>query len=273
MQRFVTLAAALALVTMYALPAAAAGSAQEEARLITAATVLEEFRNEPDHGLPTWMLERAYGVAVIPDVIKGAFFFGGRHGNGVMTIRDANGRFGNPIFVSLTGISGGLQWGAQATDVVLIFATKRSVEEFGRGAFTLGVSGSVAAGPVGRAGEASAGVSAEVYAYSRSRGLFAGVALDGTLLNFDGKANQRFYNTYDINLATITSGRVHKDSESARRFLAAVAASANVPGSQPAAAPAQPLAQPGAASAPATPPATGAQSYPMEDPHPGAEPR
>jgi len=272
MQRFVTLAAALALVTVLAAPASAAGAGREEARLITAASVLEEFRSEPDRGLPTWLLERAYGVAVVPEVIKGAFIFGGRHGNGVMTIRDTSGRFGNPIFISLTGGSVGFQWGAQSTDVVLVFATRRSVDEFARGAFTLGGSASVAAGPVGRAGEAAAGVSAEIYSYSRTRGLFAGVALDGTLLKFDSKANRRFYNAYDVDTAKITSGQVHRDSESVRRFLAAVATSANATGSQPAPPPAQPVAQPGAASAPATAPASGTQTYPMEDPHPGAEP-
>jgi lipid-binding SYLF domain-containing protein len=272
MQRFLTLAAALALVAVFAAPANAADAGREEARLITAASVLEEFRSEPDRGMPSWMLERAYGVAVIPEVIKGAFIFGGRHGNGVMTIRDASGRFGNPIFISLTGGSVGFQWGAESTDVVLVFATKRSVDEFGRGAFTLGGSASVAAGPVGRSGEAAAGVSAEIYSYSRTRGLFAGVALDGTLLQFDSKANQRFYNLYDVNTAKITSGQAHKDSESVRRFLAAVATSANTTGSQPASPPAQPVAQPGTAGA-AAPPASGAQTYPMEDPHPGAEPR
>lgn len=271
MQRFLTLAAALALVTVFAAPAGAAGAGREEARLITAATVLEDFRREPDRGLPSWLLERAYGVAVIPEVIKGAFLFGGRHGNGVLTIRDASGRFGDPVFISLTGGSFGWQIGAQSTDVVLVFATKRSVDEFGRGAFTLGGSASVAAGPVGRSGEAAAGVSAEVYSYSRTRGLFAGVALDGTLLKFDSKANRRFYNLYDVNTAKITSGQAHKDSESVRRFLAAIATSANATGSQPAPPPAQPVAQPGAAG-PAAPPASGAQTYPMEDPHPGAEP-
>ncbi|MCC7460916.1 MAG: lipid-binding SYLF domain-containing protein [Gammaproteobacteria bacterium] len=269
MQRFVMPAVALMLGAVLPVAGRAAGSSREEARLLTAATVLEEFRREPDRGLPTWLLERAYGVAVVPEVIKGALIFGGRHGRGVMTIRDASGRFGNPIFISLTGGSVGFQWGAQATDVVLVFATRRSVDEFGRGAFTLGASGSVAAGPIGRAGEAAAGVSAEVYAYSRSRGLFAGVALDGTLIRFDSKANRRYYNTYDISTAAITSGRVQHDSESARRFLAAVASSANVPSAQPVAAPAQAQPQPSTA-APA--PAAGAQSFPMEDPRPGAEP-
>jgi lipid-binding SYLF domain-containing protein len=270
MQRFITLAAALALSAILAQPAVAAGSAKEEARLITATSVLEAFRSEPDRGIPTWLLERAYGVAVIPEVVRGAIMFGLRGGRGVMSIRDASGRFGGPIFVTLTGGSWGAQIGAQSTDVVLVFATRRSVDEFARGMFTLGGSASVAAGPVGRAGEAAAGISAEVYAYSRSRGLFAGISFDGTFLKFDGTANRRFYNTYDIDTAAITSGRVHKDSESVRRFLAAVASSANVPAAQPAAPPAQAVPQPGSAAAPAAAP--GAQSYPMEDPHPGAEP-
>jgi lipid-binding SYLF domain-containing protein len=268
MQRIVTLAAALALGAAVAMPASAASGAAEEARLITAASVLEAFRSEPDRGIPTWLMERAYGVAVIPEVVRGAFVFGGRYGRGVMSIRDTSGRFGNPIFVTLGGGSWGAQIGAQATDVVLVFATRRSVDEFARGMFTLGGSASVAAGPVGRAGEAAAGVSAEVYAYSRSRGLFAGISFDGTLLKFDSKANRRFYNTYDVDTAGITSGRIHKDSESVRRFLAAVASSANVPAATPAAPPAQAAPQPPASAAPSS----GAQSYPMEDPHPGAEP-
>ena len=126
-------------------------------------------------------MQRAYGVAVIPDVIKGAFMFGGRYGNGVLTVRDASGRFSSPIFITLAGGSVGWQLGATSTDVVLVFVTQRSVEHFARGKFTLGADASVAAGPVGRQTEAAAGINAEIYSYSRSRGLFAGVALDGTV--------------------------------------------------------------------------------------------
>lgn len=273
MQRFLMLIAALTLGAISTLPARAADAGREEAKLITAAEVLEEFRREPDRGLPAWMLERAYGVAVIPEVVKGAFIFGGRHGSGVMAIRDASGRFGSPFFVSLTGGSIGWQVGAQSTDVILIFATKRSVEEFGRGSFTLGGSASIAAGPIGRTGEAAAGISAEVYAYSRTRGLFAGVALDGTLLKFDTKANRRYFNTYNIDTAKITSGEVHRSTEAGRRFLAALATSANVPGATPAPPSAQATPQPGAAPQPANTPRDGAQTFPMEDPNPGAEPR
>jgi lipid-binding SYLF domain-containing protein len=88
--------------------------------------MLEQMRSSPDQSAP-WLLDRAYGVAVIPDVIKGAFMFGGRHGSGVMVARDKTGRFSNPVFVSLTG-GFGWQIGAQAADIVLIFATRKPGE-------------------------------------------------------------------------------------------------------------------------------------------------
>src|SRR4029077_3190323 len=115
----------------------------------------------------------------------------------------------------------GLQIGAQATDVILVFATRRSVENFTRGKFTLGASASVAAGPMGRAGEASAGMDAEIYSYSRSRGLFAGIALDGSVLRVENATNRNFY-AKDVDAADVFTGKVSSNSESARRFIAAI---------------------------------------------------
>jgi len=247
---------------------------REDARLITATQVLEELRDTPDKGVPDWLMQRAYGVAVIPEVIKGAFIFGGRYGDGVMIVRDSADRFGNPIFIKIIGGSVGWQVGATSTDVVLIFVTPRSVQNFARGKFTLGADASVAAGPLGRQGEAAAGVSAEVYSYSRSRGLFAGVALDGTVVAFDNKANQFFYNNESVTTDMITSGKVTTHSESARRFGAAVALStrdnappAPSPTSQAVPPPANPPPPPDAT------PASGVKTYPIEDPHPGGEPK
>ena len=195
---------------------------REDARIITATAVLQEFRGAPDQSVPDWLLERAYGVAVIPEVIKGAIIFGGRHGNGVMTVRDEAGRFSSPVFLSLTGGSWGLQIGAQSTDVILVFATRRSVENFTRGKFTLGGSASVAAGPLGRTGEAAAGKDAEIYSYSRSRGLFAGLALDGSALLVDKKSNRNFYGK-DVDAADVFAGKITANSESGRRFIATIA--------------------------------------------------
>lgn len=266
--------ALLLLLLSSLLPAGPAlAQEREDVRLVTARQVLEELRATPDQHVPTWLLDRAYGVAVIPNVIKGAFIFGGRHGNGVLVSRDATGRFSNPVFISLTGGSVGWQIGAQAADVVLVFATRRSLENFARGQFTLGASASVAAGPVGRSGEASAGVEAEIYSYSRARGLFAGVALDGTVLLFDRKANRNFYG-HDVTTDDIFMGTVQTNSESARRFVAAIVAGLS-PAAATSTAGAQsgppPVVTPAPAAAPTTP-AEGAHSFPLADPKPGSEP-
>lgn len=245
----------------------------EDVRLINATQVLDELRATPDQNVPSWLMQRAYGVAVIPDVLKGAFLFGGRYGNGVLTVRSAAGRFSNPIFITLAGGSVGWQIGATSTDVVLVFVTPRSVQNFARGKFTLGVDASVAAGPVGRQGEADAGVSAEIYSYSRSRGLFAGVALNGTVLAFDRGANRAFYDRQAITTDMITSGQVSSSAPSAQRFLAAVVAGANGTATPPGPAPAAATA-PAAPAAPAAAPAsTGARTYPLQDTHPGSEPQ
>jgi lipid-binding SYLF domain-containing protein len=274
-----TILTALLSVWMLLAPASkvlaqTAEQSREDARLITATQVLDELRETPDKGVPDWLMQRAYGVAVIPEVIKGAFIFGGRYGDGVMLVRDSADRFGNPIFIRLIGGSVGWQVGATSTDVVLIFVTPRSVENFKRGKFTLGADASVAAGPVGRQGEASAGVNAEVYSYSRSRGLFAGVALDGTVVAFDRKANEFFYGNESVTTDMITSGKVTTHSEPARRFMNAVAVSTKdnppPPGPSPAAQSAPP---PPNAPPPATAPPSGVKTYPVEDPHPGGEPK
>jgi len=255
------------------------GPTREDARLTTATEVLNELRATPDQNVPAWLMQRAYGVAVIPDVLKGAFLFGGRYGSGVLTVRKPSGRFSNPIFITLAGGSVGWQIGATSTDVVLVFATTRSVQNFARGKFTLGVDASVAAGPVGRQGEADAGVNAEIYSYSRARGLFAGIALNGTVLAFDSGANRAFYNRDRITTHMITSGQVRTDAPSARRFLAAVVASTNGTAASPATPTAPgPAAAPGAgnapaaASAPSAPATRGVHSYPLQDTHPGSEP-
>jgi lipid-binding SYLF domain-containing protein len=245
---------------------------KEDARLITATQVLEELRATPDKGVPDWLMQRAYGVAVIPEVIKGAFIFGGRYGDGVMLIRDSADRFGNPIFIRLIGGSVGWQVGATSTDVVLIFVTPRSVQNFARGKFTLGADASVAAGPMGRQGEAAAGINAEVYSYSRARGLFAGVALDGTVVAFDKRANEFFYNNESVTTDMITSGKVTNHSPSSQRFISAVMTSTrdNTPPSPAAQSAPPPNAPP---ASPAAPAGNGVKTFPIEDPHPGGEPK
>jgi lipid-binding SYLF domain-containing protein len=268
------LAAGLLLGAAATAQAQSTEQSREDARLITATQVLDELRDTPDSRVPDWLMQRAYGVAVIPEVIKGAFIFGGRYGDGVMVVRDSHDRFGSPIFIKLVGGSVGWQVGATSTDVVLIFVTPRSVQNFARGKITLGADASVAAGPLGRQGEAAAGVNAEVYSYSRSRGLFAGVALDGTVVAFDKKANEFFYHNEYVTTDMITSGKVTAQSEPGQRFVNAVMVSTRdtaPPGPAPTAQSAPP---PNAPPPPASvPPGGDVKTFPIEDPHPGSEPK
>lgn len=241
-------------------PAVQAQTAKEEGRLLMASQVLEELRASRDTAIPNRLLERAYGVAVIPDVTKAAFLFGGRHGNGVLIVRDKDGRFTNPFFVSITGGSFGWQAGIEKADIVLVFTTRRGIDGITGGKVTLGADASVAAGPVGRT--ASAGTdsnfSAEVYSYSRSRGLFAGVALDGSAITIDNKANEAFYQKRGILASEIASGSVppaNPDAlHAAQRFLKAVSVST---GTEQAIAAAP-------APAPAPAPARPAQAFPLK---------
>ena len=117
-----------ALILLAATAVAQAEDAREQARLLTASQVLTELRAVSDQSIPDRLLDRAYAIAVVPDATKVAWFFGGRRGQGVLVVRDKDGRFSDPVFVTLTGGSFGLQWGVQQTDIVLVFTTPRGVE-------------------------------------------------------------------------------------------------------------------------------------------------
>ena len=189
--------AALVVVTALfatALLPAHAGE-QEQQRAENAVRVLKEVMQAPDKAIPHDLLREAHAIAVIPDVIKAGFVVGGRHGEGLIAIKTRDGTWSNPSFISLTGGSIGFQAGVSSTDVILVFRTQRGVDSIVHGKFTLGADASAAAGPVGRSAQAStdAQLKAEIYSYSRARGLFAGASLDGTALTIDNKANQDVY--------------------------------------------------------------------------------
>ncbi len=244
-----------------------AGAAREEGRLLTATEVLEDVQSMPDQRLPDTLLAHAYGIAVIPDVTKIAFFFGGRHGNGVLTVRDTlNSPWSNPVLIALTGGSWGLQAGAQSSDIILVFTTKGGIEGITGGKLTLGADASVAAGPVGRQGSAATDVSlAEIYSYARTRGLFGGIAVDGSVIAIDKSANEDLYGKRGVTATEIISGKAPTPPESAQRFLAAlsqvthtVARSSPAPQAEvPAATTQAPAASSPAAEAPRT--------YPLEN--------
>ncbi len=170
--------------------AAAAGENPADADAVrTAAELLREIMAIPEQSVPPALLRSAQGVAIVPGVVKVGFVLGGRHGSGIVLVRDEKGGWGDPHRITLTGGSLGWQIGVQSTDVILVFKTRKSVDGLMGGKFTLGADASVAAGPVGRHAEAATDVQlkAEVYAYSRSRGLFAGIALEGSALQVGGR--------------------------------------------------------------------------------------
>jgi lipid-binding SYLF domain-containing protein len=157
--------------------------------------VLNEVMQAPDKAIPRDLLQSAHAIVVVPDVLKAGFVIGGRRGEGLMSVKTRDGTWSNPSFVNLTGGSVGFQAGVSSTDVILVFRTQRGVDSIVHGKFTLGADASAAAGPVGRTAQAStdAQLKAEIYSYSRARGLFAGVALDGSVLSIDNDSNQQIF--------------------------------------------------------------------------------
>lgn len=161
----------------------------------TAIEVLDTLMTTPGEPIPARLLADAHGVAIIPDVLKGGFVVGVRRGHGIVLARDDNGAWQAPTFVTLTGGSFGWQAGVQSTDLVLVFKNRRSIQNLFREKLTIGVDASVAAGPVGRQAQAATDgrLAAEIFSYSRSRGLFAGVSVDGATLQLDRASHDRFY--------------------------------------------------------------------------------
>jgi lipid-binding SYLF domain-containing protein len=260
------------LVAALAVNAAWAG-AREEGRLLTATEVLEDVGAMPDVRLPDTLLAHAYGIAVIPDVTKVAFIFGGRHGNGVLVVRDKlNGPWSYPCFVSLTGGSWGFQAGAQSSDIILVFTTKRGIEGIAGGKITLGADASVATGPVGRQGSAATDITfnAEIYSYARTRGLFGGIAVDGSVISIDRSANASLYHKSGITATEIFADQTPPPPATAQRFLErlAVATRTNLRAATPDAPP--PPGQPAAGNPP--PAAEPARTYPLDDAKKPAQP-
>jgi SH3 domain-containing YSC84-like protein 1 len=187
---FVTCAATLLATAAYA----ARLSGDEVKRLSQAATILTELRQAPDKGIPEELWNKAQCVIVIPSMKKAAFVVGGEYGSGVMSCRKAD-NWSSPVFMQLAKGSWGLQIGAQETDLVLLVMNRRGLEKLLEDKVSLGADASVAAGPVGRSGSAAtdAQMGAEMLAYSRSQGLFAGIDLSGGVLRPDKEADARAY--------------------------------------------------------------------------------
>ena len=165
-------------------------------KLTDATAVYHELLSTPDRGVPEALLKNCRCIAVIPHVLKGAFVYGGRYGTGVMSCRNPEGKWSPPSFVGITGGSWGLQIGGESSDLVLFFMSERGARSLMTSSkITLGGKASVAAGPFGRSGEASTDLKldVEIYTYAKSKGLFAGLSIEGARLAADKKSNAQYY--------------------------------------------------------------------------------
>jgi lipid-binding SYLF domain-containing protein len=186
----------LALVSSLVLSAGLVAADTAKERLQESASVISEIMATPDKGIPQDLFAKAQCIVIIPNLKKAAFVVGGEFGHGVAECRNASGSgWGSPAFVKLEGGSLGFQIGASSTDLVLLVMNRHGMDKLLEDKFTLGADASVAAGPVGRtaAAQTDLKLDAEILAWSRSKGLFAGVALKGAALHQDTDNNQEFY--------------------------------------------------------------------------------
>jgi lipid-binding SYLF domain-containing protein len=208
-------------------PLAAPPLGEVETQIVASSTqVLDEVMAEPGKAIPHALLADAQGLAIVPSLLKGGFVLGVKHGRGVVVVRDPQGVWQPPKFLTITGGSVGWQAGVQQSDLVLVFKTARSIDSLLKGKLTLGADVAAAAGPVGRQAAAATdvGLQAEIYSYSRSRGLFAGLALDGSVMQLDGAATAAYYATAQP--MPPIPGAVVAVPPTAERLLAQIAAHA-----------------------------------------------
>ncbi len=219
---------AIALLTMLSTTFAFAGPGQQDtaARLKEAGLVMHEIMAAPDKGIPEEVLSGAKCIAVIPDMAKGAFVVGGEHGRGVVTCRTGHG-WSAPAFISIGGGNFGFQAGGQSVDLVMLFMNDKGVQALLSSKFELTGEASATAGPVGR--HASAGtdwkMDTEALSYSRTKGLFAGVAVDGAVIQQDNDSTVAFYGK-NVSFRKTLSGDVHAPASS-DSFLSEVRAAVN----------------------------------------------
>jgi SH3 domain-containing YSC84-like protein 1 len=268
-------------IVVFALLACSVAMAETAAgRVESAATVLNEIMATPDKGIPSEILGSAKCVAVVPSLLKGGFVVGGAHGRGMATCRLANG-WSAPAPLTTTGGSFGLQIGGQAVDLIMVIMNDRGMQALLSSKFKLGADASVAAGPVGRHAEGSTDwkMRAEVLTYSRARGLFAGLTLNGALIKQDEDATRELYGRM-VDFKSILTGSV-QTPQAAEPFVAAVrkavgsdTAPASTPVSSSSSQPTAPVNPPASTPTPSPTPAPqaapGTDQAPAPTPTPGA---
>ena len=211
------------LMAVAALPAGAHDT-DEMKRVGDATVVVKEFAGMSE-GAPRNLVEKSAAVIVIPGLKKAGFIVGGKHGSGVLCARGADGAWCQPVFVKMTGGSIGWQIGVSSTDLVLFFMREKGINGILDGEFTLGGDAAVAAGPVGRTGSASTSVDldAEIYSYSRSRGAFAGISIEGAKLYVDKDAMRAVYGD-DVDVHAVIRAARTGDASAFDALLDALAA-------------------------------------------------
>jgi len=195
MKKLLPLVVLLAVVALPVRPAAQDDGSEEAERLTNAIDALNEIMDADDSAIPDSIFERAVGLAVFPNTTRAGLGFGGMRGRGVLSARAAGGGWSAPAFLTLTGGSFGLQIGVQRSDIILVIMVPNGLDNLVSNQFSLGVDAGVAAGPVGRSAAAATDIqlSAEILSYSRARGVFAGVTINGSTIRQDVDANERFY--------------------------------------------------------------------------------
>jgi len=216
----------LAILALTAATFAAASrpdTRDERERAEKAAAALDSIMAAPDQEIPADLLAKAHGIAVVPNVVKGAFLAGGRFGKGLVSARDENGEWGTPLYIDIGGGSFGLQIGVEATDLILVFTEPDGLREMLKDNLKLGADAGAVVGPVGRRLEAGTNLTFDspIYSYSRNKGVFAGVALDGSILSVDDSSNQEVYGK-DVTGADILIARKVPVGDVTRPFLEAL---------------------------------------------------
>jgi lipid-binding SYLF domain-containing protein len=216
----------LAILALTAATFAAASrpdTRDERERAEKAAAALDSIMAAPDQEIPADLLAKAHGIAVVPNVVKGAFLAGGRFGKGLVSARDENGEWGTPLYIDIGGGSFGLQIGVEATDLILVFTEPDGLREMLKDNLKLGADAGAVVGPVGRRLEAGTNLTFDspIYSYSRNKGVFAGVALDGSILSVDDSSNQEVYGK-DVTGTDILIARKVPVGDVTRPFLEAL---------------------------------------------------
>jgi len=182
------------LLSLFIVLASATDVSKETERINKSSEIIKAFTGKSET-IPYELIEKYNGLVIIPDLINAGFVVGGKRGKGIAMVKLPDGRWSDPVFVTLTGGSIGFQIGVQSVDLILVFRHSSVLTKVKNGDFTIGGDVSAAAGPVGRSTSANTDIKlqAEVYSYSRSRGLFAGISVNGANLSIDKSADANFY--------------------------------------------------------------------------------